>query len=310
MNNQWKPKGWLAVLLAVIFQPLAFLYVNRSGLLWWYLLFALGLTVIDLTVLADPAEGVWYQGFSASWLMLVIVPVHAYLLTRNYDINQPRGWYASWWSPAVIFTGIMAVIIAVRAFYFEPFAIPAGSMSPTLNPGDHLIVNKSGFGNYRTFGIELLRTAPSEAPGRGDIIVFQYPLDPAIEFVKRVIALPGDKIIYRNKTVYIKPACQAQAADNCPEYASIKKSAGENLENGSVLFQETIGNQGYNILIEPVMPDRSGHFYYQSGTQRDEWLVPDGHYFVLGDNRDNSLDSRFWGFVPQENIIGKAFYIW
>ena len=307
MNKQWKPKTWLAVLLAIIFQPFAFLYVNRPRLFWGYLALNICLELIDYKLQANLAEGVWYQGIYLSWLLLQIVVSHAFFISRNYNVNQPRGWYAFWWSPVVIYSGIMVIILFVRTFYFEPFAIPAGSMSPTLNPGDHLIVNKSGFGNYRAFGIPVLQTTPSNKPDRGDIIVFQYPSDPQIDFVKRVIAVPGDKVIYRNKTIYINIACQNPSTNDCPGYAAVEKSA---IKGEESLFQESIGNQAYHILIEPMAWDRAAHYYNQSGTQKDEWLVPEGHYFVLGDNRDNSLDSRFWGFVPEENIVGKAAYIW
>ena len=121
--------------------------------------------------------------------------------------------------------------------------------------------------------------------------------------------MPGDKIIYRNKTIFIKEACSKPEGE-CPSYVAIKKSEIEGAQNNLSLYEESIGEQIYSIIIDPKAGDRANYYFSQVGTGKDEWLVPDGHYFVLGDNRDNSLDSRFWGFVPEDNIIGKSFYVW
>ena len=309
MDKQWRPKGWLAIIFGLILQPFAFLYVNKQKLFWGYIILAIGLMLIDIKVHANPPDNAWYKDVYLLWLLIIAYPTHAFIIAKNYDVNQARSWYASWWATSSCFLLVFSSVIVLRAFYFEPFSIPAGSMSPTLNPGDQLIVTKNGFGNYRYLGIQLLKTEPTEKPNRGDIIVFQYPQDPQIDYVKRVIALPGDKIIYRNKTIFIKEACSKPEGE-CPSYVAIEKSETESAQNNVSLYEESLGEQVYSILIDPKAGDRTNYYYSQVGTGRDEWLVPDGHYFVLGDNRDNSLDSRFWGFVPEGNIIGKSFYIW
>jgi len=124
-----------------------------------------------------------------------------------------------------------------------------------------------------------------------------------------VIGLPGDKVLYRNKNIYIKEFC-SKAESECPSYVAIKRTKKESPQSEFTLYEEMIGDQSYSVLIDPKIGQRTRHFYNQIGTEKDEWLVPDGHYFVLGDNRDNSLDSRYWGFVPEGNIIGKSFYVW
>ncbi len=309
MDKQWKPKGWLAILFGLILQPFTFLYVNKQKLFWGYLLLAIGLGLIDVKLHINPPEDAWYKDIYINWVLFIIYPIHSFIITKNYDVSQTRAWYASWWGAASCFLLVFSSIIVLRTFYFEPFSIPAGSMSPTLNPGDQLIVTKNGFGNYRYLGIQLLKTEPIEKPNRGDIIVFQYPQNPQIDYVKRVIGLPGDKIIYRNKSIYIKEACSKPEGE-CPSYVAIEKSETEGAQNNLSLYEESIGEHIYSILIDPKAGDRANYYFSQVGTGRDEWLVPDGHYFVLGDNRDNSLDSRFWGFVPEGNIIGKSFYVW
>lgn len=309
MNTQWKPKGWLAILFGLILQPFAFLYVNKQKLFWGYIIFAIGLIFVDLKVPAYLPEGAWYKDVNLLWLVFMAFPIHAFIIAKNYDVRQARSWYASWWGTCSCFLLIFFSLAVLKAFYLEPFSIPAGSMSPTLNPGDQLIVTKKGFGNYRYHGIQLLKTAPTEKPNRGDIIVFQYPQNPEIDYVKRVIALPGDKIIYRNKTIFIKRAC-SKAEGECPSYVAIEKTAMQGAKDNFLLYEESLGEQRYSILIDPKIGDRANFYYSQVGTSIDEWLVPEGHYFVLGDNRDNSLDSRYWGFVPEENIVGKLFYVW
>lgn len=309
MDKQWKPKGWLAIAFGLILQPFAFLYVNKQKLFWGYIILAIGLMLIDNELQTNPPEDAWYKDLYVLWLLFFAYPIHAFILAKNYDVSQKRSWYASWWATSSCFLILFLSVLSLRAFFFEPFSIPAGSMSPTLNAGDQLIVTKNGFGNYRYLGVQLLKTEPTEKPNRGDIIVFQFPQNPQIDYVKRVIGLPGDKVIYRNKNIYIKEAC-SKLESECPSYVAIEKLEKESSLNNLSLYEEKLGDKSYSVQIEPKVGDRTSHYYNQVGTGRDEWLVPDGHYFVLGDNRDNSLDSRFWGFVPEGNIIGRSFYVW
>lgn len=142
--------------------------------------------------------------------------------------------------------------------------------------------------------------------------MFQYPQNPQIDFVKRVIGLPGDTVIYRNKSIFIRPSCVDESA-NCPGFTEVMKEYKvTDSEAGSEheYYNEALDTDTYDIKLNSSQQDLFEHYFYQVGTQPGEWLVPDKHYFVLGDNRDNSLDSRYWGFVPESNIIGKIAYAW
>ncbi|WP_341503242.1 signal peptidase I [Gallaecimonas sp. GXIMD4217] len=205
---------------------------------------------------------------------------------------------------------VIAVVLVLRSFLYEPFQIPTGSMMPTLLVGDFILVEKYAYGiKDPVWRKQLVETG---SPERGDIAVFKYPEDPSQDYIKRVIGLPGDRVIYRDKQLYIKPAC---AAEPCPELMSVPLTPSQEAQYYHGPFPldryvEQLGEVEHDILVNPAYPDRTGDFYRQRGTRRDEWLVPEDHYFMVGDNRDNSRDSRFWGFVPKENLVGKAVFIW
>ncbi len=191
------------------------------------------------------------------------------------------------------FFPVFLIVLVLRSFLLEPFRIPSASMMPTLLIGDFIVVNKF------TYGIRLpvLDTKIVEigSPERGDVVVFRYPEDPSIPFIKRIVGLPGDTIRYREKSLYIngKPASQ-RSLGVYSGYGSGADFTGTNIR------EEALGEKKHDILVQ-------GHY----SIRRDgEWVVPDGQYFVLGDNRDNSRDSRFWGFVPDELLIGRAFSVW
>ncbi len=207
---------------------------------------------------------------------------------------------------------VIAFVLILRSFLWEPFQIPSGSMMPTLLDGDFILVNKFNYGlrdpvaRHKFFDIG--------EPKRGDVMVFKYPVDPKIDYIKRVIGLPGDRIIYRNKVLYIQPACP-ENAEKCPELTQVKlkpigKSKYADDYNNLVEYEEQLFDKTHCILINQDVIPRVQHYFRQAGTQRDEFIVPQGHYFMMGDNRDNSLDGRFWGFVPEENIVGQAVFIW
>ncbi|MGF1878353.1 signal peptidase I [Photobacterium frigidiphilum] len=294
MENHWKPKGWVAITLGLVVQPFVFLYVNRAKYFFFYVLLLVSVLIIDSQLL---------------WVIFILCPMHAFLVTRKYNGTEDRGWYAKWWTTLLCFFVTLTFIIILRVFLFDLFRIPASSMSPLLNPGDHLIVNKRGFGNYRYFGMQVAKTTSSFNLERGEVIVFQYPLKPQIDFVKRVIGLPGDRIIYRNKNIYLKQAC-IKNIEGCADYKLLNQIKKEQLDNDFWLFEESIDVNTYSILIDVTKKDRTSRYFSQDNSLLDEWVVPSGHYFVLGDNRDNSSDSRYWGFVPKENIIGTVTFTW
>ena len=205
---------------------------------------------------------------------------------------------------------VIAAVLILRSFIYEPFQIPSGSMMPTLLVGDFILVEKFAYGLKEPISNSTL--IPTGAPKRGDVVVFKYPEDTRIDYIKRVIGLPGDRIVYQDKQLFIKPAC---AGDDCPDFAPIALSAGEVGEfsqSGVALerFSEALTERGHDILKNPQRPDPMQLYYGQPNTAQNEWVVPARHYFTMGDNRDNSTDSRFWGFVPEENLVGKAVAIW
>src|SRR6056300_605183 len=189
------------------------------------------------------------------------------------------------------FFPILLLVFVIRTFLIEPFKIPSGSMMPTLIAGDFIAVNKFSYGlRLPVFNKLIFQTG---SPQRGDVFVFHYPKDPSIDYIKRVIGLPGDKVRYENKKLFVNDIAVSQT------YTSIYKySLKQDLEVSAKEFVEDHEDYSHSILIHDIPPESV------------EFVVPDGHYFAMGDNRDNSSDSRVWGFVPDELLVGKAFVIW
>ena len=189
------------------------------------------------------------------------------------------------------FFPILLIVFVIRSFIVEPFKIPSGSMMPTLVAGDFIVVNKFAYGiRFPVWNKMLINVGK---PNRGDIFVFHYPKNPSIDYIKRVIGLPGDEIRYENKQLFINGEVINQIYDSKYSYAF---NDNEKLEANK--FFEQLDNSEYSILIHDI-PGENYRFN-----------VPEGHYFALGDNRDNSSDSRVWGFVSDELLVGKAFFIW
>ncbi|MGA9394037.1 MAG: signal peptidase I, partial [Azonexus sp.] len=192
-------------------------------------------------------------------------------------------------------------------FLFEKFKIPSGSMIPTLLVGDYILVNKF------VYGIRLpvinKKIIDIDEPQRGDVMVFRYPEDPSLDYIKRVIGVPGDTVAYQNKRLTING--QPVESTKIAEYLHPERLY------YSEQYAAKMGNVEYRYLNDsdaPVfIPDATQFPYRENCTYNASGVickVPPGHYFMMGDNRDNSRDSRFWGFVPEQNIVGKAFFIW
>lgn len=232
------------------------------------------------------------------------------------------------------FLPILLIIVLVRSFVIEPFNIPSSSMVPTLYTGDFIVVNKASYGlRLPIIHTKILDTGN---PKHGDVVVFRYPLEPKRYYIKRVIGLPGDTVTYHDGTLSIndKVVVTEQTNYTMPQPlvdkllpAQIENHVftdderarfGQEEEKYSRYHQEKLGNHFYNVrYIGDLNASMGGAFLQQNApevlkTEGKQWTiqVPDGHYFVLGDNRDSSQDSRYWGFVPEENLSGKATYIW
>jgi len=192
------------------------------------------------------------------------------------------------------FFPVLLVILLFRSFVAEPFKIPSGSMMPTLLVGDFILVNKFAYG----LRLPVLNTKILDVgkPKRGDVFVFRYPQNPKEDYIKRVIGLPGDEITYRNKTLLVN----GKQVEETDLGAYTGASEPGHRVDGVQVKHENLEGVEHRILENPQV--WVGH--------EGSWTVPAGHYFAMGDNRDNSADSRFWGFVPEENLVGKAFVIW
>jgi signal peptidase I len=222
--------------------------------------------------------------------------------TKQKILAQP--WWLDW--TAGLFPVIVAVFV-LRSFLFEPFKIPSGSMIPTLLVGDLILVNKF------TYGLRLpvlnTRLTQGTPPQRGDVMVFRYPPKPSLDYIKRVVGVPGDEVAYLNKrlTVNGKPVDMKRLQDYFdPDAMRYFKH-----------FEESFGGHTHRILNDDerpaFIPGAEDFPFKQNCRYSVEGVVckvPEGHYFMMGDNRDNSLDSRYWGFVPDRNIVGRAFLIW
>lgn len=221
---------------------------------------------------------------------------------RERLLMQP--WWLDW--TAGLFP-VIIVVFLLRSFLFEPFKIPSGSMIPTLEVGDLILVNKYHYG-IRLPVINRKIIANHE-PQRGDVVVFRYPVDPRIDYIKRVVGLPGDVVSYGHHELRIngQPVARTPLGDGYDEERiRYMDQFAEKLGEVEHRIQHEKG-AGQSFHPITVFPYREACSYSAEGVT---CTVPAGHYFVMGDNRDNSQDSRYWGFVPDANLVGRAFFIW
>ena len=231
-----------------------------------------------------------------------IAPVDANLAqARQSLLMQP--WWLDW--TAGLFPVILAVFV-LRSFLFEPFKIPSGSMIPTLLVGDLILVNKF------TYGLRLpvlnTKLTSGRPPERGDVMVFRYPPKPSLDYIKRVVGVPGDEVAYLNKTLTINGQPVSKTA--VPDFFD------EDSMRYAKQFEEVLGSKRHRLLNDldrpafiPGAEDFPGKANCRYSVEGVVCKVPEGHYFMMGDNRDNSLDSRYWCFVPDRNIVGRAFFV-
>ncbi len=217
-------------------------------------------------------------------------------------IMQP--WWLDW--TAGLFP-VIVVVFLLRSFLFEPFKIPSGSMIPTLLINDLILVNKFHYGVR--LPVINLKVLDNNSPQRGDVMVFRYPPKPSLDYIKRVVGVPGDEVAYLNKKLTING--KALTKTPLPDFFD------EDTMRYAKQFDEATGNRHYRLLNDEdrpaFIPGTEDFPFKQNCRYSSEGVVckvPEGHYFMMGDNRDNSLDSRYWGFVPEKNIVGKAFFVW
>lgn len=243
------------------------------------------------------------------WLLdvLMLAPRRAHAASTLGSAGEARAvaaklpWYVD--LSKSFFPVILAVLV-LRSFIVEPFRIPSESMLPTLLKGDFILVSKFAYGlrlpvlNTKLFG--------NGQPARGDVVVFRYPREPAVAYIKRVVGLPGDRLAYRSKQLFIngEPAPLTLLPDNPDEPGY--QQFDEQLGAATHRLQALPDNRWSLIGLWPGLKLRRE----SEGTVAWEYQVPEGHYFAMGDNRDNSSDSRVWGPLPEDNLIGRAFFIW
>ena len=285
-----KPSRRIAAALGFFVPPVGMLYVARPGLAAVYLALTLAIAAVKTFVLHGPA---WVGG-AAFVLVGIVCGVQAYRYARDFrEVRRP--WYSRGLGLLFVIAAFAGLTIGVRACLFEPFYAVSGSMLPSIEPGANVIVKKWGYGNYRTYGIHFARGPISSEVNRGDIFVFEFPENRTITYVQRIVGLPGDRIAYFSKRLWVNDQEAPRTQIRPPKYL------------------ERLGEAEYPVLIDAeasaFVPPAKPFPLIDHCTFTKEGMscrVPEGHYFVLGDNRDNSADSRIWGFVPAGNIVGKV----
>ncbi len=281
------PNKWFSAFLGLFFQPLAFVYLSKFKWFFFYIVVNISATLLDYYLTAK----IGY--FGAAFTVAIACALHAFKTATTLNFPQ-RHWYNYWWG--ILFIAVMFLLstLSIRAFLFEPFRIPSLSMVPTLNVGDHIIVSKWGYGLYGSYGIVLKNTdiTKKKKPKRGEVFVL-YPPHRSTPFVKRIIGVPGDIVQFSDKQITIN--------GKKVETEKIKKEAASD----SFQYYESLG--GHNYTVQYIDKNTvEGLEQLQNFTI----TVPDNAYFVMGDNRNNSADSRLWGPVPAENIVGKVVFVW
>lgn len=242
------------------------------------------------------------------FILLLVTGAIALADRLHFSKRRAKECREPWWIEyGKSFFPVILLVFLLRSFLVEPFKIPSGSMIPTLVVGDFILVNKFTYGirlpilNKKVFSLNV--------PMRGDVMVFRYPEDPSLDYIKRVVGLPGDRISYINKVLSING--EEVRRSPMPDYLNRERI------HYSKQYTENTGGVEHAILMEddapPAVPFVKQFPFRENCTYNAEGVsctVPAAHYYMMGDNRDNSADSRVWGFVPDENIVGRAFFIW
>ena len=238
--------------------------------------------------------GTVITGFIWALDVWVLAPRRSKVYQTHSDIHQGVEIKRGGKEPVIVeysksFFPVLLIVFILRGFIVEPFRIPSGSMLPSLYIGDFILVNKFAYGiRLPVWNKKIIETG---SPERGDVVVFRYPRDPSLDYIKRIVGLPGDHIAYYNKVLYVngKPVQR--------EFSGQYEGPGQTHANE---YTENLLGVEHEMLLQPGRPS----------SLEGEYIVPDEMYFVMGDNRDNSNDSRVWGPVPERNLVGEAFMIW
>ena len=215
------------------------------------------------------------------------------------DLDE-EPWYLDY---ARSFFPVLLVVFMLRGFIVEPFRIPSGSMMPTLEIGDFILVNKFAYGVR--LPILHKKIVNTDGPQRGDVMVFRFPGDNKTSYIKRVIALPGDEVRYSHKELVINGQISKLVADG--QYNPFSINGRTQTLDAYTQFIDGSDNTEFSIVLDKRSSSANRVIALPEGKT---FIVPEDKYFVMGDNRDNSQDGRFWGFVPDENVVGKAFFVW
>ncbi|WP_020405706.1 signal peptidase I [Hahella ganghwensis] len=273
----WKPKTWIALVLSLM-QPLGMLYVGR----WKWALFYFLITFV-LEVVCRIYHIQFPYGLSVGVLVIPFYAAHVGYFVQNYHPDSKRAWYSHWWGLLLTFVALGLLILAFRAQMYEPLKMPSASMEPSIIRGQHVIIYKWPYKSIEVLGMKL--KSASARPKRGELFVFKTPEDESVQYLKRIIGVPGDTVSVEGEQITVNGEV-------------LQKEAISNI-NGLSIYSESVDDLTYKV-------QHNGRGYNANG----EWTVPAGNYFVLGDNRDRSKDSRFIGFIPEGNMQGKVIHIW
>lgn len=299
-----KPNKWVAGGLAIVLSPpFGLLYAAR---LRAALIYLAGLLLAAIIL-------IWLNAIEFAGILLLPVyiggAIHAFRASKHYPQGVKRPIYSRWYGLLGIYIVLFAFIVVIRAFLFEPFRVASGSMLPGLEIGRHVIASKWGYGDSSAYGFTLRKGEMRATVKRGEVLIFVYPeSNERLEYVMRVVGLPGDLVEYKKKSLSINKQPVRFRDAGTYEYE------GQGRVFTGTLRSEMLDGTEYQIIIDPNAPGVFvGHissYPNQSRcTYQDDGFtcrVPAGHYFMLGDNRDASNDSRYWGFVPQDHIVGKV----
>lgn len=290
-------RPWLAAVLGYFSTFIAMLYVGRGRRAFAYL----GATLILVAAAGYGAVYGWRWSVAAFYVVLYVITlvgmVDAYRIARHHRQAFHGPWYSRWYILVGVYVGVVLVVFGQRAFLFEPYRFPSASMMPTFHTGDFFLAYKWPYGHYGAWGVALTdgaRIDDRNRPRRGDLVVFRFPGERSVTYMKRIVGLPGDRLAYREQRLYLN---------------------GVEVER-KFLHETTYrdpGGRAFSASVYEERLDDSVHLIQHTGAANHpplEFTVPDGHYFVMGDNRDRSNDSRYCGPLPAADIVGRPVYIW